>query len=87
LGDLANELRKTGAKVEVKEDGLVIHSGSDCQGAMFETHHDHRLAMALSLLALVSDDVAIQDPSVVSKSWPNFYSDMDGILGLTTSGK
>lgn len=87
LGDLANELRKTGAKVEVKEDGLVIHGGSDCQGAMFETHHDHRLAMALSLLALVSDDVAIQDPSVVSKSWPNFFSDMDGILGLTTSGK
>jgi 3-phosphoshikimate 1-carboxyvinyltransferase len=87
LGDLANELRKTGAKVEVMEDGLVIYGGSGCQSAMFETHHDHRLAMALSLLALVSDDVAIQDPSVVSKSWPNFFSDMDGILGLTTPGK
>jgi 5-enolpyruvylshikimate-3-phosphate synthase len=43
--------------------------------------------MALSLLALVSDDVAIEDPFVVSKSWPNFFSDMDGILGPAIPGK
>ena len=87
LGDLANELKKAGARIEVLDDGLVIHGGPDCQGAMFETHHDHRLAMALSLLALVSDDVAIEDPFVVSKSWPNFFSDMDGILGPAIPGK
>lgn len=87
LGDLATELRKTDAQVEVLEDGLIIHGSPHCQGAKFETHHDHRLAMALSLLALVSDEVEIKDPSVVSKSWPHYFSDMDGILGHTTPGK
>jgi 3-phosphoshikimate 1-carboxyvinyltransferase len=87
LGDLAHELRKTGTNVEVLEDGLVIHGGSQCLGAIFETHHDHRLAMALSLLALVSQDVEIKDPSVVSKSWPQYFLDMNGILGPSTPGK
>lgn len=72
LGDLANELRKLGGVVEVAPDGLVI-SPSSVHGGVVETHHDHRIAMGLSLVGLACDGVVIDDPGVVSKSWPDFW--------------
>jgi 3-phosphoshikimate 1-carboxyvinyltransferase len=85
LGDLATELRKVGAEIEVEEDGLFIHPLKDARPAVLETHHDHRLAMAFSLLSLSIPDVEISDPGVVSKSWPRFFSDMSSILGASSS--
>jgi 3-phosphoshikimate 1-carboxyvinyltransferase len=87
LGDLAHELAKVGAHVEVEEDGLLIHPIKDMVTADLSTHHDHRLAMAFALLALVVDGVGIIDPEVVSKSWPTFFADMEPILGTTKSQK
>lgn len=85
LGDLASELRKIGAEIEVEEDGLVVHPVKAPRGASLGTHHDHRLAMAFSLLALSIDGLEVQDPGVVSKSWPSFFSDMEAILGVSTT--
>jgi 3-phosphoshikimate 1-carboxyvinyltransferase len=85
LGDLATELHKVGAEIEVEEDGLFIHPLKDARPAVLETHHDHRLAMAFSLLSLSIPDVEISDPGVVSKSWPRFFSDMSSILGASSS--
>ena len=81
LGDLANELSKAGAQVRVDDDGLTIHGVNSLNPARFGTHHDHRLAMALSLLSLVSGSAEIEDAHVVSKSWPGYFSDMASILG------
>jgi 3-phosphoshikimate 1-carboxyvinyltransferase len=81
LGDLAHELRKVGAEIEVEDDGLLIRPIQDPRPAILETHHDHRLAMAFSLLALAIPGVEISDPGVVSKSWPTFFTDMAPILG------
>jgi len=85
LGDLADELRKVGARVEVEEDGLVIHPMKDAAPADLSTHHDHRLAMAFALLALAVNGIGIIDPAVVSKSWPTFFTDMEPILGTPKS--
>jgi 3-phosphoshikimate 1-carboxyvinyltransferase len=85
LGDLANELRKVGAVIEVEEDGLFIQPLEDFGLGELATYHDHRLAMAFSLLALAIDGVAIQDSEVVSKSWPSYFSDMAPILGASTA--
>ena len=46
----------------------------------FATYHDHRMAMALAPLALLSK-VRIEDPLVVGKSYPDFYGDL-GKLGV-----
>lgn len=77
IGDLASELRRVGAVVEVLEDGLSI-SPSSLHGATLGTHHDHRLAMAFAVLGLGVDGVTIEDPGVVSKSWPSFWTELDG---------
>ena len=79
LGDLAFELHKCGADVEVLEDGLCI-SPRSLHGAILATHHDHRLAMAFGLIALKVSDVAVEDPKVVSKSWPMYWEMREQML-------
>lgn len=79
LGDLADELRKTGALVTVEPDGLLIEPTDLLHGARLDTHHDHRLAMAFGLLGLVVDGIEICDPAVVSKSWPSFWDELASI--------
>jgi 3-phosphoshikimate 1-carboxyvinyltransferase len=73
LGDLARELTKCGASVAETEDGLVIQP-APMHGAHLETHHDHRLAMSFAVLAGRVEGVSVDDPAVVSKSWPGFWS-------------
>ena len=81
LSDLAHELNAAGATVSVVEDGLVIDGGERIRAdATFATHHDHRLAMAFSLLAGGGHTCVIEDPGVVSKSWPSFFEDMGRLL-------
>jgi len=42
----------------------------------FATYHDHRMAMSMAPLAL-QHAVAIEDPEVVGKSYPDFYRDFE----------
>ena len=85
LGDLAAELNNAGATVRVDDDGLTIDGGGKLHPSRpFGTHHDHRLAMAFSLLAVGGMPVEIADSEVVSKSWPTFFADMAGVLGPVT---
>lgn len=80
LGDLAAEMSACGASVQVDDDGLTIRGHHSTSASHVETHHDHRLAMALSLYALRNDSVELSDASVVSKSWPSYFEDMRAIL-------
>jgi 3-phosphoshikimate 1-carboxyvinyltransferase len=79
LGDLARELEKCGAKVAVMEDGLIIDP-APLQGARLSTHHDHRLAMAFGVLGARVAGVEVEDPGVVSKSWPSYWETRSAML-------
>lgn len=80
IGDLAHELRALGAVVRETADGLEIEGGA-LHGGDVRTHHDHRLAMAFGVLGTVVDGVSLDDATVVSKSWPDFWESM----GIATS--
>jgi 5-enolpyruvylshikimate-3-phosphate synthase len=47
---------------------------------------DDRMAMALSLLSLRASGTKIADPGVVTKSWPEYFTDMASILGAVETG-
>lgn len=79
LGDLAAELEKCGAKIAVMDDGLVIDP-APLHGARLSTHHDHRLAMAFAVLGARVSGVEIEDPGVVSKSWPGWWDAREAML-------
>lgn len=78
IGDLCAELRRAGVDAREDDDGLTIHPGS-VRGAVLGTHHDHRLAMSFALLGLGASGVVVEDPDVVAKSWPDFWSMIEGL--------
>ncbi len=80
LNDLAEQMRACGASVSADDDGLTIHGRQSVEAAAVDTHHDHRLAMALSLMSLSRTSVTVRAADVVSKSWPSYFDDMRGIL-------
>lgn len=82
LSDLAAGLRRIGCGVDVLPDGLRIIPGnvSSYEGAPLEVHHDHRLAMAWSLLALRVPGISVDDPAVVAKSWPAWWDVRQDLL-------
>ncbi|MDA7932559.1 3-phosphoshikimate 1-carboxyvinyltransferase, partial [Mariniblastus sp.] len=79
IGNLAIELRKLGATVEEREDGLTIHPGVT-RPAEIETYDDHRMAMSLALVGLRQAGVKILDPECVSKTYPDFFKDLEVFL-------
>jgi 3-phosphoshikimate 1-carboxyvinyltransferase len=77
IGDTALELRRIGAKIEEKEDGLIIHGGHKLSGSEIDPHKDHRLAMSLAVAGLKVPDIRITDEHCVDKSFPSFWEKWD----------
>ncbi|MBK8780760.1 MAG: 3-phosphoshikimate 1-carboxyvinyltransferase [Anaerolineales bacterium] len=72
------ELKRLGVQVEEHEDGMTIYPTFDLRPSTFkpatvQTYNDHRMAMAFSLIGLRFDGVTIENPSCVSKTFPNFF--------------
>ncbi len=78
LTDLCVELRRAGIDATDNRDGLVVRQ-SRPHTATLGTHHDHRLAMAFALVGLGASGIIVEDPDVVSKSWPDFWSMIEGL--------
>lgn len=78
IGDLAHEMRRLGAKVAEHEDGLEI-SPQALHSGRCDTHHDHRIAMAFGIAGLKMSGVIIDQPNVVSKSWPQFWEMLEAL--------
>jgi 3-phosphoshikimate 1-carboxyvinyltransferase len=75
---LAVELRRLGAEVEERSDGLRI-TPRPLHGAEIETYDDHRLAMSLALVGLAVPGVVIRNPGCVAKTYPRFFADLAGL--------
>ncbi|MBL8077903.1 MAG: 3-phosphoshikimate 1-carboxyvinyltransferase [Anaerolineales bacterium] len=67
------ELKHLGVQVEEHEDGMTIYPCQSFKPSNVQTYNDHRMAMAFSLIGLRFDGVIIENPSCVSKTFPNFF--------------
>ncbi len=81
--DTVTELRKIGVEANYGEDWLEVTGSDNLQGAKLTTHHDHRMAMSLAQLAWKIDNIEIEQPEVVAKSFPRFWELME-TMGLTS---
>ncbi len=69
---MSEELQKMGARIEEYPDSLIIYP-SPLKGALVNSHHDHRVAMALLVAALTAEgETEIIDPKCVEKTYPGF---------------
>ncbi|CRX39374.1 3-phosphoshikimate 1-carboxyvinyltransferase [Estrella lausannensis] len=76
IGVLASELKKMGARIQTIDDGLVIEGGP-LQGAVVNSHHDHRMAMAFIAAGLGADgETYVQETSCIEKTYANFPEEM-----------
>lgn len=73
------ELARLGVQVEEHADGMTIHPCKKFQPARIQTYNDHRVAMAFSLVGLRVDGVTIENPSCVSKTFPDFFDVLGGL--------
>ena len=74
---IAVNLRSLGVDVKELRDGLVI-KGGEIRGGTVDSFGDHRMAMAFSLLGIVSD-VTVKNAEVVKVSYPGFFEDLEKI--------
>jgi len=75
IGSLVAELRRCGVDATEEDDGLTIRPDpAAVHGARVRTYGDHRMAMALALLGLRVEGIEIEDPGVVAKSFPTYWS-------------
>jgi 3-phosphoshikimate 1-carboxyvinyltransferase len=73
ISAVAGELRKMGAQIDEWPDGMVIYGPTPLQGAVVDTHHDHRLAMALAVAGLVATGTTtVRQAEVIDDSFPGF---------------
>ncbi|GIE99729.1 3-phosphoshikimate 1-carboxyvinyltransferase [Paractinoplanes rishiriensis] len=73
---MVTELQRAGIDAVEDEDGFTITPGTPRPTA-FETYEDHRMAMSLSLIGLRTPGIEILDPGCVSKTYPDFFADLD----------
>ena len=80
---LAENLRRMGARVEERPDGLRVEGrgAGPLHGAEIDPHGDHRIAMALAVAALgAQGPVRIRDADCVAVSYPDFFAVLDRLI-------
>lgn len=76
---LINELKKLGYLLNETEIGMLEWDGERClpeKEPALDTYDDHRMAMSLAPGAIVTGSLIINNPEVVSKSYPDFWDDL-----------
>lgn len=77
-----DELVKLGADIDELEDGMIIRGVKKLSGGVVDSHNDHRLAMAFSMISLIADEpITIINAGSVSKSFPNYWEVFESLGG------
>lgn len=77
---LQNELWKIGVKTKITEDSIESIEFFEPQNKIsIATYNDHRMAMSFAPFCLIQE-LEIQNPSVVEKSYPNFWENFNQVI-------
>ena len=78
---LHTELARFGVEMQVEGDVCTVTGQTQPPSGSLHTYDDHRMAMAFAPLALRHDQLSIQEPEVVEKSYPEFWQHL-ALAGL-----
>lgn len=76
---LKTEMRKLGYVLRDVNDCELEWDGERCEAEdnpSIDTYEDHRMAMSFAPLAITLGCIRINNPEVVSKSYPNYWDDL-----------
>ena len=83
IGALVENLRRMGATVEERPDGLRVEGrrAGRLHGATIETRGDHRMAMAFAVAALGAEGpTVIGDAQCAAVSYPDFFATLEKLV-------
>ncbi len=83
IRSVVDNLTRMGVKVEETPDGMIIEGPARLKGGVtIDSYGDHRLPMAMSVLAMYADSpVRMSDIGCVNKSYPDFWNDLRKVGG------
>lgn len=75
---LKTELRKLGYVIKDENNNTLLWEGETCEASMepIDTYEDHRMALSFAPAAIKFPGLKINNPEVVSKSYPHFWEDL-----------
>ena len=77
LSVITRQLKRMGAKIEEKSDGLTIYGIDKLTGAELDSETDHRIAMSLAIAAIMADgNSTLTRSDAASVSYPHFWNDL-----------
>ena len=79
IAALITEMRKLGYVLQETDGSVLEWNGTRCTPLphpAIDTYEDHRMAMAFAPAAIVLGELRINNPQVVSKSYPTFWNDL-----------
>lgn len=79
MAALIKEMEKLGYVLSESEGSVLSWEGEKCEttaNAAIDTYEDHRMAMAFAPACMVRPEVRINNPQVVSKSYPHYWEDL-----------
>ena len=82
MAALICELKKLGYVLREEDDRILEWTGERCQpeaDAAIDTYEDHRMAMAFAPACMVFGELRINNPQVVSKSYPGYWKDLETV--------
>jgi len=75
---LRKEFSKLGVLIEFENDTMLIQGKKTISGGTVDSNNDHRIAMCLAIAGLfTSEKMIIQSSEAVSKSYPDFWTDLN----------
>ena len=78
ISTTCRELNSLGANIEELADGLIIEGPTPLNGAVVDSHDDHRLAMCLGVAGLIADGTTtVRGSNSASVSDPLFWSELE----------
>jgi 3-phosphoshikimate 1-carboxyvinyltransferase len=75
-----HEFKQMGVRATATEDRIEIEPNYSIGPHTLRTYHDHRMAMAFSVLGSTTGTLAIDDPAVVGKTYPDYWDDYARLL-------
>jgi len=82
LAAISTELKKLGALITERQDGLSIDGVESLTGGKVTSWHDHRIAMSLAIASIkCKQPLLIEDTECVEKSYPTFWQDFAKVGG------
>jgi 3-phosphoshikimate 1-carboxyvinyltransferase len=73
---IKSTFKKLGIEVELdyKSDVMRIRGGQKIKGGMVDSLNDHRMAMALTIIGVLSgEQIVVTNAEAINKSFPSFY--------------